>query len=163
MASCKTAVTPLLMQWSYCSLALSHRKVSILTLHEFSLPSYSACVLCCRWWKVPRRYSGSWTPHHKIPVAAAEIQHTTQKSRSPIFQLNHCNYMYSEERAPQISSTGTWSSNEPQRLDYITGTRIVAGWHRDHFVNVPSQREMTLHCNVASHWLCAYTKLSLET
>ena len=25
MAKCKTAVTPLLMQWSYCSLALSHR------------------------------------------------------------------------------------------------------------------------------------------
>ena len=25
MALCKTAVTPLLMHWSYCSLALSHR------------------------------------------------------------------------------------------------------------------------------------------
>ena len=29
MAWCKTAVTPLLMRWSYCSLALSHRYVNI--------------------------------------------------------------------------------------------------------------------------------------
>ena len=29
------------------------------------------------------------------------------------------------------------------------------------FVNVPSQWEMTLHCNVVSHWLGAYTTWSL--
>ena len=34
--------------------------------------------------------------------------------------------------------------------------------HRDHFVNMPSQWEMTL-CNVISHWLGTYTKWSLET
>ena len=33
-------------------------------------------------------------------------------------------------------------------------------YHRDHFVNAPSQWEMTLHCNVISHWLGAYTKWS---
>ena len=32
----------------------------------------------------------------------------------------------------------------------------------DHFVNVPSQWETTLQCNVASHWLGAYTKWSLH-
>ena len=32
---------------------------------------------------------------------------------------------------------------------------------RDHFVNVPSQWEMALHCNIVSHWLDAYTKWSL--
>ena len=32
---------------------------------------------------------------------------------------------------------------------------------RDHFVYVPSQREMRLQCNLISHWLCAYTKWSL--
>ena len=32
---------------------------------------------------------------------------------------------------------------------------------RDHFVHAPSQWEMTLHCNVISHWLGAYTKWSL--
>ena len=31
---------------------------------------------------------------------------------------------------------------------------------RDHFVNVPSQWETTLHRNVVSHWLWAYTKWS---
>ena len=29
--------------------------------------------------------------------------------------------------------------------------------HRDHFVYAPSQWETTLHCNVVSHWLGAYT------
>ena len=33
---------------------------------------------------------------------------------------------------------------------------------RDHFVNAPSQWEMTLHCNLVSHWLGAYTKWSLN-
>ena len=32
---------------------------------------------------------------------------------------------------------------------------------RDHFVCVPSQWEMMLHCNVISHWLSAYTDCSL--
>ena len=32
----------------------------------------------------------------------------------------------------------------------------------DHFVYAPSQWESTLHCNVASHWLGAYTKWPLE-
>ena len=34
---------------------------------------------------------------------------------------------------------------------------------RDHFVNAPSQRETTLHCNVVSPWLGAYTKWSLQS
>ena len=32
---------------------------------------------------------------------------------------------------------------------------------QDHFVYVPSQWETTLHCNIVSHWLGAYTKWSL--
>ena len=34
-------------------------------------------------------------------------------------------------------------------------------WSRDHFVYVLSQWETTLHCNVVSHWLGAYTNRSL--
>ena len=34
---------------------------------------------------------------------------------------------------------------------------------RDHFVNAPSQWETTLHCNVVSHWLGAFTKWSLQS
>ena len=30
--------------------------------------------------------------------------------------------------------------------------------HRDHFVYAPNQWETTLHCNVTSDWLGAYTK-----
>ena len=33
---------------------------------------------------------------------------------------------------------------------------------RDHFVYAPNQWETTLHCNVVSHWLGAYTKWSLH-
>ena len=35
--------------------------------------------------------------------------------------------------------------------------------YRDAFVNVPSQWEMALHCNVVSHWLGAFTKGSLQS
>ena len=34
--------------------------------------------------------------------------------------------------------------------------------YRDYFVNAPSQWGMTLHCNVFSHWLGAFTKWSLN-
>ena len=34
-------------------------------------------------------------------------------------------------------------------------------FHRDHFVYAPSQWKTTLHCYLVSHWLDAYTKLSL--
>ena len=33
---------------------------------------------------------------------------------------------------------------------------------RDHFVNVPSQWETTLQCNVVSHWRSTFTKWSLR-
>ena len=33
---------------------------------------------------------------------------------------------------------------------------------RDHFVYAPSQWQMTLQCNVTSHWLCTYTKWYLD-
>ena len=33
---------------------------------------------------------------------------------------------------------------------------------QDHFVNAPSQWKMTLHCNIAFHWLGAYTKWSMN-
>ena len=36
----------------------------------------------------------------------------------------------------------------------------TARW-REHFVFVPSQWEMMLHCNIISHWLDSYTKWSL--
>ena len=39
--------------------------------------------------------------------------------------------------------------------------RYLGAIHRDHFVYVPSQWEMTLQCNIISHWLGAYTKWSL--
>ena len=43
----------------------------------------------------------------------------------------------------------------------VSGSRLPI--HRDHSVHVPSQWETTLHCNVVSHWLGAYTKSSLNT
>ena len=45
----------------------------------------------------------------------------------------------------------------------MLGSIPVAGTdaYRDLFVHAPSQWETTLHCNVVSHWLGAYTKWSL--
>ena len=39
-------------------------------------------------------------------------------------------------------------------------TSLTLG-NKDRFVNAPSQWEVTLHCNVVSHWLGAFTKWSL--
>ena len=50
-----------------------------------------------------------------------------------------------------------WSCREIALKEMINFTST-----RDHFVNAPSQWEMMLHCKVASHWLYAYTKWSLQ-
>ena len=42
---------------------------------------------------------------------------------------------------------------------------VIEVWwyrYRDHFVHAPSQWQMTLQCNISSHWLGAYTKWSLS-
>ena len=68
MASCKTAVTPLLTHWSYCSLALSHRYKHISIFYHFStLKSHKHLFLednndlliqhTCT------QYHGWWYPH----------------------------------------------------------------------------------------------------
>ena len=44
---------------------------------------------------------------------------------------------------------------------FIPNTAVI--WRgRDHFAYAPSQLEMTLQCNIVSHWLGAYTKWSLD-
>ena len=50
--------------------------------------------------------------------------------------------------------------------EWIRNTMILimlscTGTHGDRFVNMPSQWEMTLQCNVISHWLGAFTKWTL--
>ena len=52
-------------------------------------------------------------------------------------------------------------SNELTGCDWVNsyGISLVAlSFSRGHFVNAPSQWEMTLHCNVVSHWLGVYTQ-----
>ena len=45
---------------------------------------------------------------------------------------------------------------------YSAPWRLIKYGHcREHFVHAPSQWETTLQCNVVSHWLSAFTKLSL--
>ena len=58
MALCKTAVTPLLLHWSYCSLALSHRYMHICiwdeqNIHEmFTLHAYM-----CLWQQIKYQWN----------------------------------------------------------------------------------------------------------
>ena len=50
-----------------------------------------------------------------------------------------------------------------RRVDYVLTRKedkVVRTSH--HLVNAPSQWETMLHCNIVSHWLGAYTKLSLH-
>ena len=49
--------------------------------------------------------------------------------------------------------------NEPKLI--ITASDICRHNGQDHFVYAPNQWETTLQCNVASHWLNAYTKWSM--
>ena len=53
--------------------------------------------------------------------------------------------------------------NHIQKVLLIHGPCGKLHWkmHRDPFVKAPSQWGMTLHCNVISHWLGAFTKWSL--
>ena len=56
--------------------------------------------------------------------------------------------------------TISWRHNEYlMNLEWQTKTHYCSRWfsYRDHFVNVPSQWETMLHCNIISHWLGAST------
>ena len=71
---------------------------------------------------------------------------------------------------PIITACGIYGMrlliNAP-KLSYLWP--VVCYWYcsmfflfsRDHSVHAPIQWETTLHCNVISHWLAVYTKLSL--
>ena len=71
----------------------------------------------------------------------------------------------------------SWTSDNCSNLTlqlsvpFIIGIQVVrrhayvfraSSRQRDHFVNAPSQWETTVHCNVVSRWLDAYTKRSLQ-
>ena len=53
MAQCKTAVTPLLMHWSYCSLALSHRNVQHAATTWSHYLNQWLLVIKCLFWHSP--------------------------------------------------------------------------------------------------------------
>ena len=57
------------------------------------------------------------------------------------------------------------SGKQSLQLNCISGKHlnyVLLFRCRDHFVYAPSQWQTTLQCNVASHWLGTYTKLSLQ-
>ena len=45
ITNCKTAVTPLLTRWSYCSLALSHQYICLLCVHSAIFRTAGVCVV----------------------------------------------------------------------------------------------------------------------
>ena len=61
-----------------------------------------------------------------------------------------------------------WCHRQYVRFIILCQENVAKVWYclryhgRDHFVYVPSQWETTLHCNVVSYWLGAYTKWSLS-
>ena len=53
------------------------------------------------------------------------------------------------------------NNHNSTRFCMIVVFTVIHGWNRDHFVYAPSHWEMTLQCNVISHWLSACTEWSL--
>ena len=49
-------------------------------------------------------------------------------------------------------------NQKPKIEKKIESTMVKANHDKDHIVYAPSQLEMTLQCNVISHWLAAHAK-----
>ena len=84
-------------------------------------------------------YLNQWWPNSLMPICV------TSRTWCGFQQHPVDIYHYSDV------TWGSWPLRSPATRCFI----------RDHFVNVPSQWETTLHCNAVSHWLCVYTKWSL--
>ena len=54
-----------------------------------------------------------------------------------------------------------WLSVDSPHKGPVTQRAFPCHGYSDHFVPAPTQWETTLHCNIVSYWLGAYTKLSL--
>ena len=81
-----------------------------------------------------------------------------QSCTKPSICILHISFMIQVPNSE--GNLGWWNPHSlavmfPRKSDVITTCR-------DHFVNAPSQWETTLHCNIISHWLGAYTKWSLH-
>ena len=71
-------------------------------------------------------------------------------------------------KLPKICTIQFWKSTKFTKMKSVPKVvriHVISSFSSfilsDHFVNAPNQLQMTLHCNVVSHWLRAFTKWSL--
>ena len=93
------------------------------------------------------------------------LRHVWRGSRIWMFQITGVGCLFNSifrliiMKASNFHITGPlWG--EPTSKQWILLRKVCHC--RDQIVYVPSQWEMTLHCNVISHWLGTYTKWSLH-
>ena len=145
MAQHKTAVTPLLTHWSYCSPALSHRFVNV--CNDFSLQCFLCLeyvsVVVLQWTSTPDIYSEQLLPTYWIYVHSAWMRGCGGLT-ALLWTIQHCQLVWAWEcyRETHFHTCGT----------------VVCLFHisRDQPRYAPSQWGMSLHCNDISHWLGAY-------
>ena len=78
-------------------------------------------------------------------------------------EVNILFYMFYISRKRRCVGHSSDVTNHEQSFSTKIPRSMWTPWiSSDHFVYAPSQWETTLQCNVASHWLGAYTKWNLD-
>ena len=124
-----------------------------------------------------RPANGRWRMHKMIPISTHKKHHAnmvyttnaemTWWNEEPGGNLNirTLSYQYgnSHYRAKMASQPSYLYNRNPHTWKYGLDIETMPRVPADHFVNVPSQWETTLHFNIVSHWLGAYKNGSLGT
>ena len=153
MALCKTAVSPLLTHWRYCSLALSHRHhslISILQSLSSSLPFHVICLI----------YS---LQHVLLPVLQPERSGTARSvpgfsqnlvSQQHPFQFTHVFLYFAQTMSvsPLCNVTFTTFQNDWADMKLAMGKRDIAWfefkirfWQISHVAQGPCLWSWTTH------------------
>ena len=149
VAECKTAVSSFLMHWRYCSLALSHWN----DYHDLQVNSLT---LCQNDWNFADFFSNwcnlikvllKFVPRYPINIKSPLVEIMAWSPSATSHHLNQCWH-----------SLPTYICVSPSLNELI---RMSVDQGGENFSDAPSQWEMTLHCNVISHWLVTYAKWSL--
>ena len=175
----------MLTHWSYIFLALIHRYIFLgvhwlwemsskhyinLCFQKFWNFSYQLCT--SEWCYIELQWNLShWEPNSMINILRRHFRmiflndnycilfkfHWSLSLNVQLKIIQHCCRLWTGTGWQTIIWTN--DDHNPYGMNYGDWVSLLER-HRDHIVYAPSQWETTLHCNVVSYWLGAYTKLS---
>ena len=102
--------------------------------------------------------------HARLKIYYNFFSNTLWKSCWKMFLCEITLHIYRKESLQSWTSWVSYGMSIQSTISYRKLTMLQLDcfvFHMDHYVYAPSQWEMMLHCNIISHWLGAYTKLSL--